>query len=137
MHASAEWSLRFSQKQQGFDLLALLLFVVISLYLFPISGLLISVLSAAAAVILFVLIKTWRRNISAVGYVSEGLSRRWWLEINDHRYNVRWRDGSIRRRECVVLCWSLWPWDRLILRADSFASDEAFRQFRAELYGDI
>lgn len=137
MHASAEWSLRFSQKQQGFDLLALLLFVVISLYLFPFSFLLISVLSVAAAVILFVLVKTWRRNISAVGHMSEGLSRQWWLEMNDRRYNVRWRDGSIRQRECVVLCWSVWPWDRLILRADSFASDEAFRQFRAELYGEI
>ncbi|WP_419811259.1 hypothetical protein [Bacterioplanoides sp.] len=138
MHASAEWALSFSRQQQVCDLLALLLFLILSVYLlWPLAIWMIAALVMLLSVSVMVLKRIWQRDISSVGYRPEGLAKRWWLEINDHRYNVRWRDGSVRQRDCVVLCWSFWPWDRLILRADSFVSAEEFRRFRAELYGEI
>lgn len=73
------------------------------------------------------------RRIQRIGLDSLG----WWLEIDGERQAVNWRSHSLKRSRLVVLRWSVWPWDALVLRADSFASEDEFRRFRSCLYGHL
>lgn len=61
----------------------------------------------------------------------------WWLELNGERHYVSWRSGSIRRRDYVVLRWSVWPSHCVIIRADSVPATDDFRRLKAALYGVI
>jgi len=35
------------------------------------------------------------------------------------------------------LQWGFWPWQQLLVRADSFVNDEDFRRLRRALYAQI
>ncbi len=71
------------------------------------------------------------RDVTAIGCDDTG----WWLNQRGKRVRVEWRAGSWRRRDLVVLRWSIWPWHALTLRSGSFSSEGEFRRFRARLYG--
>jgi hypothetical protein len=58
----------------------------------------------------------------------------WWLERSGRRHWISWRRGSVRRADLLVLYWSPWPWQAIVLRRGHFGSDEEFRQLRVALY---
>jgi len=53
------------------------------------------------------------------------------------RLPVRWRSGSVRRADVLILEWSFWPWQRLMIRPDSLSSAEDYRRLTAALYNDL
>jgi len=134
MRASAEWRIAPSRSQPWRDygaLLLLLLAVYLQLPWHPLLCLLI--LAPVAAVAGLVL--RWQPEVSALGYQLQHNTPQWWLELDGKRYRVRWRDGCVRRRDYLILHWSWWPWQRLIIRPDSCVSREEFRRLKAALYG--
>ena len=102
---------------------------------------------AKVLMILLLLVLAWAmakqaaKGVERIGYRCSGdpadHQRQWWLERYGERSRAVWVSGTVRRSELVILCWSFWPWNRLILRRDSFASDEEFRQLKFALYGSV
>jgi len=137
MPASAEWSLVPSQQQRWLDAFALLLFCVLLLALLPWALWLVIALVVLVAKLLWAVRARTAANIRRIGYRDDHLARQWWLQGAADKRPVQWQAGSIRRQHCVVLRWSFWPWDRMVLRRDCFVSDDEFRRFRAALYGAI
>lgn len=134
---SAEWRISHSRQQRYLDGVALLLSVCLLWQYLPEFLFIRLLLSGCIGFAIWKLLLFSRPNVSAVGYQLDGLVPRWWLLIDGKKQTITLADGSIRRRQLVVLRWSLWPWRRLMLRADSFASDDEFRRFKAALYGAI
>lgn len=110
--------------------MAFVLVVVLLLsFLLPLSG---WVLSAILLPVLMLL--GWRRfSVHKIGYDRRG----WWLEQNGRKARVRWRYGSVRRADVLILEWSFWPWQRLMIRPDSLSSAEDYRRLTAALYNDL
>ena len=131
----AEWQVRSSQLQQRRDLAALLLLVAIVTLSSPIAGVLTALL--LAVVVLWQINRFGHQRQWRLGYQMLNNQHSWWVEISGQRQAVCWQAGSVRRANVIILCWSFWPWNRLILRRDSFASEAEFRQLKAALYGSI
>tara|TARA_R110000868_G_scaffold59547_16_gene182768 strand:+ start:20902 stop:21330 length:429 start_codon:yes stop_codon:yes gene_type:complete len=50
---------------------------------------------------------------------------------------VRWRSGSIRRSRLLVLRYSIWPWQGLVLRCRDFESVQHFKALQRVLYSEL
>ena len=126
MPVTAEWSLRPSRRQQRLNRLLLLVLAVFLLLLLPLFQ--ATVAAGLAALLL------WRpvaMPVSRLGVDAQG----WWLQRQEGtRHYVQWRSGSVRRRDLVLLNWSVWPWHSLLIRRDSLGSDDDFRRLKAALY---
>lgn len=126
MLSSAEWQLQPSKQQRWLNALILLLLMLLLWQL-------LAPLWAVAGVVLLMLLMrlSARFQASRIGYDRQG----WWLERQGQRRYVEWRNGSIRRRDLLLLNYGLSPWCSLLIRRDSLASDEDFRRLKAALYG--
>lgn len=131
----AEWQVRPSQQQQRRDVLALLLLTLVVTLNSAIAGVLVGVL--AVVLIVWQSQRLTRQRHWRVGYQIRDNQYCWWIDKSGQRAAVLWQAGSVRRADVIILCWSFWPWNRLILRRDSFASEDEFRQLKAALYGSF
>ncbi|MCD8520827.1 MAG: hypothetical protein LRY66_09900 [Saccharospirillaceae bacterium] len=129
MPASAEWLLRPSARQRWLDAAFVLVVVLLLSGLLPLSGWVLSGMLLSALMLL-----GWRRfSVHKIGCDRRG----WWLEQHGRRVRVRWRYGSVRRADVLILEWSFWPWQRLMIRPDSVGGREDFRRLTAALYNDL
>jgi hypothetical protein len=133
---ACEWSLRPSRWQGYLDGAALM----IPLGIIGFLGMAGNLFSVAMLMVLGGGALLWHKRhvwpeqrIQRIGLDAMG----WWLHKDGSRLDISWRSHSLKRSRLVVLRWSVWPWDALVLRADSFSSEEEFRRFRACLYGHL
>ena len=133
MHA--EWQVKSSKQQQRRDVTALLLLTAVVAMSSPATAVLTGLL---ATVFVVWQIHRGRHQLNwRLGYQMLDNQYSWWIEKSGQREAVSWQAGSVRRADVIILCWSFWPWNRLILRRDSFASEDEFRQLKAALYGSL
>lgn len=129
MPATAEWVLQSSRRQRRLDGVFLLVSLLILVWLLPLLWWL-----CAAFFLLVLTALGWRQPVvRKLGYDSRG----WWFEYRGRRLPVRWRSGSVRRADVLILEWSFWPWQRLMIRPDSLSSAEDYRRLTAALYNDL
>lgn len=133
---ACEWSLRPFRWQGYLDGAALMMplgiigFLGMAGNLFSVAMLMV----LGGGVLLWHKRHVWpEQRIQRIGLDAMG----WWLYKDGSRLDISWRSHSLKRSHLVVLRWSAWPWDALVLRADSFSSEEEFRRFRACLYGHL
>lgn len=137
MRATAEWQLRHSLQQRYLDRAALLAFLILLLWILPFP-LYLSLLFGAPLVYLLDHLAAKSQNaVMRIGYSLDGLIPQWWVEKEGEQQRVQWRNGSVRRTDLIILQWSFWPWNRVILRADSFDDKEQFRQLKIALYRSL
>ena len=129
MPASAEWLLQPSRRQRWLDgAFLLMVLLLLGCLLSPLGWAISSVL------LLSLMLLGWRRfAVHKIGYDRRG----WWLEQRGRKLRVRWRYGSVRRADVLILEWAFWPWQRLMIRPDSVDSAEDYRRLTAALYNDL
>ncbi|QQD22128.1 hypothetical protein GJQ54_10310 [Oceanospirillaceae bacterium ASx5O] len=55
----------------------------------------------------------------------------WWLEAGGQRQPLVWRTGSSRRAGLISWRYGVWPWQRLLIRADSLPAADFQRLLKA------
>lgn len=127
----AEWLIGPSRRQRTQDTLLILVGVFFFLSALSVGWMLWVLLITIASGALWY---SFRRTAPVlIGYGSEG----WWIYHEGQRQPLRFRGGSIRRRELLVLVWGFWPWQVIRVRPDSFVNPERFRHLKYALYGEI
>ncbi|TVV43041.1 hypothetical protein [Thalassolituus sp. C2-1] len=129
MPVTAEWLLQPSGRQRWLDGAFLLSALLIFSWLLPPLW-----WGVVAVFLLLLMLWGWRKPaVRRLGCDSRG----WWLEYHGCKLSVRWRHGSVRRADVLILEWSFWPWQRLMIRPDSLGSAEDYRRLTAVLYNDL
>ncbi|WP_320820791.1 hypothetical protein [Thalassolituus sp.] len=128
-----EWALRPSLQQRRLDFAALLVGSCLLLVLLPLSWWFSLMIALAVAFLSWRFAQRMQVSVERIGCDARG----WWILVGGQRHWVRWRSGSIRRYELVRLQWGFWPWQHILVRADSLANDEDLRRLRRALYTQI
>jgi len=141
---SCDWQLRPSRRQRWLDGLTLAMPFLMAWRIWAMPSEFVQSEFMQAGVISLLLLGSFmalmmvmnrlswpEHDIQRIGLDTSG----WWLQRRDTRVRVDWKTHSFKRRHLVVLRWSVWPWHTLVLRPDSFVSEQEFRRFKARLYG--
>ena len=128
-----EWALRPSFQQVRLDAAALSTGSCLLFLLLPFTWWLSLLLAALGALLSWQFARQVRTPVDRFGCNASG----WWIMVRGERQAVRWRSGSIRRYELVRLQWGFWPWQHILVRADSLANSEDFRRLRQVLYAQL
>lgn len=130
MRESYEWQLKPSIKQKQLDGL---LGLVLAAFILSVS----SIYWMLLVILLFVFIAfwLWRKDasITHIGLHQNAL----YLVCDEQKRYVRPTTGSIKQEKMVKLRWSIWPWQCLVLRPDSFNCYDDFKEFKRTIYGLI
>jgi toxin CptA len=130
---SDEWALRPSLQQRRLDYAALFVGACLLFVLLPLPWWFAFIIAVAFAFSNWHFAQRMQVPVERIGRDARG----WWILVRGHRRAVRWRSGSIRRYELVRLQWGFWPWQHILVRADSFVNDADFRRLRCALYAQI
>jgi len=131
-----EWRVTPSLYQRRLDWLAqslLFIFIVLAVWFAPTWWQSVSV---AALFGLMVVIRHLTQASFPI-WIGEQDGQWWWQEQDAPRQPLNICAGSIKRPELVVIQRSIWPWQRWMLRADSFLNEQEFQRFRAALYPQL
>ncbi|MDP2506809.1 hypothetical protein [Oceanobacter sp. 3_MG-2023] len=142
MHATPEllWRLHSSFWQTVLDVLALL--TLCSLLLVYQYGVW---LALSAGLLVLAIYAVWYGKqdpvvgLQRLGVTDESASIPHWRLIHrsGHTRMVRWRAGSVRRSHLLILRYSVWPWQGLVLRRCNFDSEQHFKALQRVLYSEL
>ena len=144
--AALDWQLRRSRLQNRLDALALLILLITCGAVFGVWA------AMALAVVILLTGGCLRRFVRPVVRLrlntpsgtavpllrlhTQDLAD--WQLIRDDGSctSVRWRVGSVRRSQVLLLRYGIWPWQGLIIRPDCFANPQDYRTLMRALYGN-
>lgn len=121
MPVIAEWRLHPSRYQRRLDGAFLLLAVAL---LWPLLSVTEWLLCLIALALLWCVIQ--RKTVLRLRFDGQY----WWLIRDENARMIRWRSGSIRRRDLIIVRWGFWPWQALMIRPDSLSHVDEFRQLQ-------
>ena len=138
------WLFRPSMHQAWLNTLALIIGTVFSLSLLPLPFAIMLGIIFGPALLLWrhKTHKQTKRLVHAVGYDDDG----WWLAFDCrrqqaggpwlamHKQSVRWRLGTIRGDEWVVLKWGWLPWQSIDVRPDGLPKRQDFQDLKRALH---
>lgn len=143
--ASRSWTISPSTYQRRLDCTAaLLLFLLLafmgSAFWPSITAQLGWLVFAFFLAVLFVGTYLWRgaRHSDSAVWIMHYDEQGWWRDVGDGYWRpIRLHAGSVKRPELVIWQYGRWPWQRWLLRPDSFSSPAEFQQLRRLLYPEL